>query len=126
MMAKSVKQFIARSIKKESFSDMVLRFMRERDLTPRIVYKRANMDRKLFSKLMSTPDYHASKKTVCAIVLALHLDQPTSKQLVKRAGYILSSGSAFDLVIRYCIEHGIYDLNKVNILLMEAGSKDYL
>jgi hypothetical protein len=125
-MAKSVKQFIQQSMKKESFSDMVLRFMRESDLKHKIVYKRANMDRKLFSKLMSTPDYHPIKKTVCAIVLALRLDQPTSKQLVKRAGYILSSGSAFDLVIRYCIEHGIYDLHQVNILLMEAGSKEYL
>lgn len=125
-MAKTVQQFIQHTLKKESFSDMLLRLMKERDLTPRTVYQRAHMDRKLFSKIISTPDYRPRKKTVCALVLALHLDQVTSKPFVKRAGYILSSGSKFDLVIRYCIEHALYDIMNVNMLLLEAGVDDQL
>ena len=118
--------YLKTTLKKESFSDMLLRLMRERNLTASTVYHRAGMDRKLFSKIISTPAYRPSKKTVCALALALHLDSPTSKPLVKRAGYILSSGSPFDLVIRYCLEHGIYEIPRVNILLMEAGVEDYL
>lgn len=125
-MDQPLQRFIKTTIKKESFSDMLIRLMRERQLTAAQVYHRAGMDRKLFSKIISTKDYRPSKKTVCALVLALHLDQMTSKQLVKRAGYILSSGSPFDLVIRYCIANAIYDLMKVNLLLLEVGIKDTL
>lgn len=97
--------------------DLLLFFMRDKDLESPTVYKRALMDRKLFSKLISDPMYRPSKKIVCALALALHLDQKESKTLIKRAGYILTSGSVFDLTIRYCIEHKIYNLYEVQSLL---------
>jgi hypothetical protein len=65
--------------------------------------------------------YKPKKKIVCALALALELDNPTCKKLVKKAGYILTSASKFDLVIRYCIENKIYNLMKVNEMLYDMG-----
>lgn len=104
-------------LKKSSFVDLLHFFMREKKLDSPTVYKRALMDRKLFSKLISDPSYRPSKKVVCTLALALHLDAKESKTFIKRAGYILTSGSKFDLAIRYCIEHKIFDLYEVQALL---------
>ena len=116
----SLKTYIHK-LKKSSFVDLLLFFMREKDLDSPTVYKRALMDRKLFSKLISDPTYRPSKKVVCTLALAIHLDQKESKTLIKRAGYILTSGSVFDLTIRYCIEHKIYDVYQVQALI-EKGN----
>ena len=103
--------------KKSSFVNLLLFLMREKQLDSPTVYKRALMDRKLFSKMISDPNYKPSKKIVCTLALALQLDQKESKTFIKRAGYILTSGSTFDLSIRYCLEHKIYDLYQVQALL---------
>jgi hypothetical protein len=70
----SLKTYIQKQ-KKPSFVDLLLFFIREKDLDSPTVYKRALMDRKLFSKLISDPTYRPSKKIVCTLALALHLDQ---------------------------------------------------
>lgn len=105
----------------QSFCEMLFSLIDEKNLTDVEVYKRANLDRKYFSKLRSNSNYKPKKKIVCALALALELDNATCKKLVKKAGYILTSASKFDLVIRYCIENKIYDIIKVNQILYDMG-----
>ncbi len=106
---------------KQTFTEMLFSLIDEKGFSDVDVYKRAGLDRKYFSKLRSDKNYKPKKKIVCALVLALELDNSTCKKLVKKAGYILTSASKFDLVIRYCIENKIYDLMKVNEMLFEMG-----
>ena len=106
---------------KQTFCEMLFSLIDEKGFTDVEVYKRANLDRKYFSKLRSNMNYKPKKKVVCALALALELDNATCKKLVKKAGYILTSASKFDLVIRYCIENKIYDLAKVNETLYDMG-----
>jgi hypothetical protein len=106
---------------KQTFCEMLFSLIDEKNLSDVEVYKRANLDRKYFSKLRSNMNYKPKKKIVCALALALELDNVTCKKLVKKAGYILTSASKFDLVIRYCIENKIYDLMKVNEILYDMG-----
>ena len=114
-------QFFIDKNKKSSFSDLLLKMMKEKNIDPPTLYKRAYMDRKLFSKIISDPEYKPSKRIVCALALALHLDNKESKQLIKRGGFILSSGTLFDLAIRYCIENRIYDLVEAEEVLMKQN-----
>ena len=122
VMDKLLENFIKeKNTGKETFVQMLLRIIDEKGLTDVEVYKRANLDRKYFSKLRCDINYKPKKTVVCALALALELDNPTCKKLIKKAGYILTSASKFDLIIRYCIENKIYELYKVNELLLEQG-----
>ena len=117
MELENVNDYLKINQKDETFSELLLRFIRESGMDEVDFYKRAYIDRKFFSKIRSDRNYRPKKINVLALVLALKLDSKTSKTLIKRAGYILTSGSEFDLVIRYCIENQIYDLYEVNKIL---------
>ena len=93
----------------------------EKDFWVSEVYKKANIDRKLFSKIRCNEDYIPKKQTVLAFVFALELNLDETVDLISRAGMALSPGSKFDLILSYCIENGIYDLFEVNSLLFEYG-----
>ena len=110
-----------KNFQKQTFCQMLFSLIDQKKFTDVQVYKRAGLDRKYFSKLRSDINYKPKKKVVCALALALELDNATCKKLVKKAGYILTSASKFDLVIRYCIENQIYDLMKVNEMLFDMG-----
>ena len=98
----------------ESWQTMLFRCIDERKLTDPEVYRRANIDRKLFSKIRSNADYKASKPTVLALGLALKLPRKELDELLMKAGFALSDSNVFDLIISYFINRGEYDVMKIN------------
>lgn len=107
--------------KGESFSEMLLRLIDEKGLKDSDVYKSANIDRRLFSKIRGDQDYVPSRKTAISFCLALQLDLEEAKKLLATAGYTLSSASRFDLIIMYLIEKCEYNVHFANIVLADYG-----
>jgi O-acetyl-ADP-ribose deacetylase len=107
----------------ESFVESLFEHIDRLGLDDVFVYKKANVDRKLFSKMKSQLDYQPSKRTALAFALALELDLKETQNFIAKAGYVLSKSSKFDLIIRYMIEQGIYDLYEVNKVLFGFDQK---
>lgn len=107
--------------KEESFSEMLIRIIDEKGLKDSDVYKRANIDRRLFSKIRSDQDYVPSRKTAISFCMALQLELEEAKKLLATAGYTLSASSRFDLIIMYLIENCEYNVHFANIVLNDYG-----
>lgn len=106
----------------ETFQQCLFRMIDARGLKDSEVYARANLDRKLFSKIRCNPDYHPKKKTAVALAIALQLDMNETTELLEKAEWALSSSSKFDIIVTYFIQKKHYDiLTEINPTLFKYG-----
>lgn len=113
---RKLEQFVANELK-PSFHTLLFGYIDNMELADTDVYRRAGIDRRLFSKIRSNPNYHPSKQTALALSLALHLSKEQTEEMLASAGHALSQSMVRDIIILFCIEHQIYDLHDVNEIL---------
>lgn len=105
------------------FRQVLTKFIRETGQDDSAIYTRAFIDRRLFSKIRGPGDYHPGKGVVICISLALRLDDKKTEALLSAAGYSLSRSSRADMIVRFFIEHRLYDVLLVNRALDHFGEK---
>ena len=107
----------------ETFAYSLEKLREAKGLSPAALYKTAWIDKRLYSKIMTTSNYRPAKNTAISFGLALKLKPEEFNDFLQNVGFALSDSSIFDLVIRFCVEREIYDIHDVNTLLFQADQK---
>ena len=105
----------------DTFPEYLLYLIRAKGMKNSDVYKRAIVDKKVFSKIKNNPDYHPQKLTALCLCIGAELNMDETRDLLARAGYALSPCDKTDIIFSYFIEHGIYDMIELDIQLEEHG-----
>ena len=105
----------------DSFAQRLMKLIRKKGKSEVEVYKKAQLDRRLFSKIRTDVRYTPSKRNIMALVISLELNMKEAEDLLRRAGYALSSTRKEDVILRYFIEQGEYDLFLINDVLDYYG-----
>lgn len=109
--------------KEKTFSETLLEMIGQQDHKDSYIYKQAQIDRRLYSKIIGDRYYKPAKDTVLAFAFALHCTLDDARQLLQSAGYLLSYSSKRDIVLEYCFRNQIYDLIYINALLAQLNQK---
>ncbi len=107
----------------KTFSESLLSIIDRKHLTDVAVYRKANIDKRHFSKIRSNTHYHPSKYTALALCLALELNLDQTKDLIGKAGYALSKSNLFDVIVEFHIKNAIYDIYEINQVLFKYKQK---
>ncbi len=104
----------------KTFSQYLLDLLMEKDMRNSEVYRRAEVSRQLFSRILNTPHYQPTKSTAIQLAIGLQLDLPQTQKLLETAGYVLTRSSKADLVVQYYIERGEYSIPLINTALYDS------
>ena len=115
----NIDNYINNNKNDDLFQQLLFKYIDRTDKKDSDIYNKANIDRRLFSKIRSDKNYHPSKNTVISLGLALNLNEDEIVSLLNSASYYLPMNNKFDLIIRFCFINKIYDINEVNNLLYE-------
>lgn len=105
------------------FSELLKKMTEEKKLKNSDIYKRANIDAKLFSKILNNPLYHPGKSTVLALAAAMKLDINETEKFLAEAGYAFSPNILSDIIVKYCIEAKYYNIDDINSILFKYNQK---
>lgn len=119
----SLNEYIENEKNESNFQTLLFKYIDSRNLKDSDVYNKVNIDRRLFSKIRNSQNYHPSKETVILLAIALNLNEDELLSLLNSASYSLPKNNIFDLIIRFCFKKQIYDLNQINELLYEYRCK---
>ena len=120
-MNEKINKFLSQN-KTESFQDVLFSYIDERGLKDSEVYKKAGIDRRLFSKVRCNENYILCKENILRLCVSLKLNIEDTSRLLKSAGYYLSTNNNFDLILRYCIINKIYDIGIIERYLFDYNA----
>lgn len=112
-MKDKVKDYLNHN-KSKNFNELLFSYIDKSGCKDSEIYKKVDIDRKLFSKIRCSSDYIPRKNVIIKLCLALRLDKCDFNKLLNSAGYSLSNNKNFDLIISYCLDNEIYDINVIN------------
>jgi len=121
--SRSIDDYINDNKDENKFQKLLFNHIDRKNLKDSDVYNKANIDRRLFSKIRSDSNYHPSKETVIQLAVALELSLDELEDLLLSASYSLPKNNLFDIIIRFCFEKKEYNLMKINSYLDEYNCK---